>query len=148
MWQVLPGEYVQLGKQGSPRQGLVKPPPDLPPNSELLAPRSFRHAPCLGFCMKALRTRGFTGVPEEYPIRAHDTCAVGDARAMAAATRRVCLHFQCEPVRCRLEHSRPGTVSVSLSENDDEPQIRQRANYRNTEFLITTGVLASHLSEV
>lgn len=40
---------------------------------------------------------------------------------------------------CRLEHSRPGTVSVSLSENDDEPQIRQRANYRNTEFLITTG---------
>ena len=51
-----------------------------------------------------------------------------------------CLRAQwCEPVRCRLEHSRPGTVSVSLSENDDEPQIRQRANYRNTEFLITTG---------
>ena len=44
MWQVLPGEYVQLGKQGSPRQGLVKPPTDLPPNTELLASRSFRHA--------------------------------------------------------------------------------------------------------
>ena len=63
MWQVLPGEYVQLGKQGSPRQGLVKPPPDLPPNSELLAPRSFRRAPCLGFSTVPQRTRGLQGVP-------------------------------------------------------------------------------------
>ena len=63
VWQVLPGEYVQLGKQGSPRQGLVKPPPDLPPNSELLAPRSFRHAPCLGFLSKNPCTQGFHEVP-------------------------------------------------------------------------------------
>ena len=39
----------------------------------------------------------------------------------------------------RLEHTRPGTVSLSLSENDDEPFMKQRAQYRNTEFLITTG---------
>ena len=42
--QVLPGEYVQLGKQGSPRQGFVKPPANLPPNGELLAAKSFRQA--------------------------------------------------------------------------------------------------------
>lgn len=40
--QVIPGEYVQAGRQGSPRMGLVQPPTDLPSNSELLASRSFR----------------------------------------------------------------------------------------------------------
>jgi hypothetical protein len=45
--QVLPGEYIELGRQGSPRQGLVKPPSDLPPNSELLASKSFRRAPII-----------------------------------------------------------------------------------------------------
>lgn len=39
----------------------------------------------------------------------------------------------------RLEHSRPGTVSLSISENDDDPILKQRPSYRPTEFLITTG---------
>ncbi|BDA49114.1 probable peptidyl-prolyl cis-trans isomerase B [Coccomyxa sp. Obi] len=78
--RVIPGEYVQAGRQGSPRMGLVQPPTDLPPNKELLASRSFR-----------------------------------------------------------LEHSRPGTVSLSISENDDDPILKQRPSYRPTEFLITTG---------
>ncbi|KAL0020452.1 hypothetical protein WJX77_005028 [Trebouxia sp. C0004] len=39
----------------------------------------------------------------------------------------------------RMSHSRPGTVSLSLGTNDDDPGIRQRPGYRNTEFVITTG---------
>ncbi|KAK9864152.1 hypothetical protein WJX84_012172 [Apatococcus fuscideae] len=39
----------------------------------------------------------------------------------------------------RLEHRRAGTVSLSLSENDDDWRIRSRSNYRNLQFLITTG---------
>ncbi|KAK9919081.1 hypothetical protein WJX75_009237 [Coccomyxa subellipsoidea] len=78
--KVVPGGYVQAGRQGSPRMGLVQPPTDLPANKELLASRSFR-----------------------------------------------------------LEHSRPGTVSLSIAENDDDPLIKQRPSYSPTEFLITTG---------
>eukprot|EP00884_Botryococcus_braunii_P009119 jgi/Botrbrau1/18208/Bobra.53_1s0067.1 len=43
------------------------------------------------------------------------------------------------PRAFRLPHYRPGTVSLSLTENDDEPFVKQRPGYRNTEFLITTG---------
>ncbi|GMH36750.1 hypothetical protein BSKO_04623 [Bryopsis sp. KO-2023] len=39
----------------------------------------------------------------------------------------------------KLDHSRPGTVSLSIGDNDDTPLYRERANYRNTEFLVTTG---------
>ncbi|KAL3157549.1 hypothetical protein ABBQ32_012004 [Trebouxia sp. C0010 RCD-2024] len=39
----------------------------------------------------------------------------------------------------RMSHSRPGTVSLSIGTNDDDPGIRQRPGYRNTEFVITTG---------
>ena len=42
--QVLPGEYIEAGRQGSPRLGEVKPPTDLPPNNELLDSQSFRWA--------------------------------------------------------------------------------------------------------
>lgn len=38
-----------------------------------------------------------------------------------------------------LGHERPGTVSLALSENDDEEGMRLDAAYRNVEFLITTG---------
>lgn len=31
---------------------------------------------------------------------------------------------------CRLEHNRPGTVSIAIAENDDDPLLRQRTNYR------------------
>ncbi len=39
----------------------------------------------------------------------------------------------------RLTHSRPGTVSLSLSENDEEPSVRERPGYHPLEFLVTTG---------
>ncbi|XXG51978.1 hypothetical protein AAC387_Pa03g0415 [Persea americana] len=38
-----------------------------------------------------------------------------------------------------LTHSRPGTLSLCLGENDDEDEIKLNPNYRNVEFLITTG---------
>lgn len=38
-----------------------------------------------------------------------------------------------------LEHSRPGVVSLCLSENDDDDDIKLDPDYRNVEFLITTG---------
>lgn len=38
-----------------------------------------------------------------------------------------------------LGHSRPGVVSLCLSENDDDDEIKLNPNYRNVEFLITTG---------
>lgn len=38
-----------------------------------------------------------------------------------------------------LRHSRPGTVSLSLSENDDDEALKLSPDYRNVEFLITTG---------
>ncbi|KAJ8767710.1 hypothetical protein K2173_020650 [Erythroxylum novogranatense] len=39
----------------------------------------------------------------------------------------------------KLTHSRPGVVSLCLSENDDEEDLKLDPNYRNVEFLITTG---------
>ena len=39
-----------------------------------------------------------------------------------------------------MSHSRPGTLSLSIGTNDDDPGIRQRPGYRNTEFVITTGI--------
>lgn len=38
-----------------------------------------------------------------------------------------------------LEHSRPGVVSLCLSENDDDDSLKLSPNYHNVEFLITTG---------
>ncbi|KAL3747860.1 hypothetical protein ACJRO7_016642 [Eucalyptus globulus] len=38
-----------------------------------------------------------------------------------------------------LRHSRAGVVSLSLSENDDDEKIKMDPEYRNVEFLITTG---------
>ncbi|KAL2464424.1 Peptidyl-prolyl cis-trans isomerase CYP28 [Forsythia ovata] len=38
-----------------------------------------------------------------------------------------------------LEHSRAGVVSLCLSENDDDDDIKFNPNYHNVEFLITTG---------
>ncbi|KAH7300352.1 hypothetical protein KP509_24G058000 [Ceratopteris richardii] len=39
----------------------------------------------------------------------------------------------------KMNHMRPGTVSLCLSENDDEDQFKLDPDYRNVEFLITTG---------
>ncbi|XP_047940259.1 peptidyl-prolyl cis-trans isomerase CYP28, chloroplastic [Salvia hispanica] len=38
-----------------------------------------------------------------------------------------------------LEHSRPGVVSLCLSENDDDDDLKLSPDYHNVEFLITTG---------
>ncbi|KAL1565368.1 cytochrome P450 monooxygenase 28 [Salvia divinorum] len=38
-----------------------------------------------------------------------------------------------------LEHSRPGLLSLCLSENDDDDDLKLSPNYHNVEFLITTG---------
>jgi peptidyl-prolyl cis-trans isomerase B (cyclophilin B) len=79
--KVLPGAFVQAGRQGSKRQGEVFVPKDSQaPNPELLSGASYR-----------------------------------------------------------LQHMRPGTVSLMLSQNDDYPDIKQAREYRNMQFLITTG---------
>ncbi|MCO5601166.1 hypothetical protein L7F22_055285 [Adiantum nelumboides] len=39
----------------------------------------------------------------------------------------------------KIPHVRPGTVSLCLSENDDEDQFKLNPDYRNVEFLITIG---------
>ena len=44
-----------------------------------------------------------------------------------------------KPEAFALRHLRPGMVSLCLSENDDEDQFRLSTDYRNVEFLITTG---------
>ncbi|XP_065851337.1 peptidyl-prolyl cis-trans isomerase CYP28, chloroplastic [Euphorbia lathyris] len=44
-----------------------------------------------------------------------------------------------DPKAFKLLHSRPGLVSLNLSENDDEDDIKLDPDYRNVEFLITTG---------
>lgn len=78
--RLLPGQYIQAGRQGSRRMGEVLAPEALQANPELSRPESFR-----------------------------------------------------------LTHSRPGTLSLSLGENDENPTVKERSGYRNTEFLITTG---------
>jgi len=39
----------------------------------------------------------------------------------------------------KLQHLRPGTLSLSLTENDEDPLVQAGAGYRNVQFLITTG---------
>ncbi|TKY73060.1 Peptidyl-prolyl cis-trans isomerase CYP28 [Spatholobus suberectus] len=78
--KVFPGQYFLAGHQGRPDKGEVRPPHDLPRNTETV-----------------------------------------DAKAFA------------------LTHSRPGVVSLPLSENDDDDEIKLDPGYRNVEFLITTG---------
>jgi len=46
----------------------------------------------------------------------------------------------------KLRHQRPGTVSLCLSENDDEEAIKLNSDYRNVEFMITTGNECLHWS--
>ncbi len=44
------------------------------------------------------------------------------------------------PSAFKLRHTRPGTVSLALSENDDGAFIKERRGYKNVQFLITTGI--------
>jgi peptidyl-prolyl cis-trans isomerase B (cyclophilin B) len=70
--KISPGEFVQLGKQGTRRLGDVEPPAGvLQANTDLASPNPFK-----------------------------------------------------------LTHARPGTVSLSLSENDEDPKIREKSDYR------------------
>ncbi|MEW5299173.1 MAG: hypothetical protein WDW36_002213 [Sanguina aurantia] len=39
----------------------------------------------------------------------------------------------------KLPHRRPGTVSLSVSDNDEEPRLKLKKNFHSIEFLITTG---------
>ena len=58
------------------------------------------------------------------PLLAHPTSAASGGLTLA---------------HCRLQHFRPGTLSLAIAENDDEDRLRLQQSYRNTEFLITTG---------
>ncbi|PKI52301.1 hypothetical protein CRG98_027227 [Punica granatum] len=44
-----------------------------------------------------------------------------------------------DPRAFELKHSRAGIISLCLSENDDDEKIKMDPDYRNVEFLITTG---------
>ncbi|XP_020267023.1 peptidyl-prolyl cis-trans isomerase CYP28, chloroplastic, partial [Asparagus officinalis] len=44
-----------------------------------------------------------------------------------------------DPKAFQLKHLRPGTLSLCLSENDDYDEIKLDPDYRNVEFLVTTG---------
>lgn len=44
-----------------------------------------------------------------------------------------------DPKAFQLKHSRPGTLSLCLSVNDDYDEIKLDPDYRNVEFLVTTG---------
>ncbi|XP_059453566.1 peptidyl-prolyl cis-trans isomerase CYP28, chloroplastic [Corylus avellana] len=78
--KIFPGEFFLAGRQGRREKAEVRPPLDLPRNTETVDSRAFI-----------------------------------------------------------LPHSRAGVVSLCLSENDDDDDIKLDPNYRNVEFLITTG---------
>ncbi|KAM0933877.1 putative peptidylprolyl isomerase [Dioscorea sansibarensis] len=44
-----------------------------------------------------------------------------------------------DPQSFQLKHWKPGTLSLCLSENDDDDEIRLDPEYHNVEFLVTTG---------
>jgi cyclophilin family peptidyl-prolyl cis-trans isomerase len=78
--KIFPGEFFLAGRQGRREKAEVRPPLELPRNTETVDSRAFM-----------------------------------------------------------LTHSRAGVVSLCLSENDDDDDIKLDPNYRNVEFLITTG---------
>ncbi|VAI90944.1 unnamed protein product [Triticum turgidum subsp. durum] len=44
-----------------------------------------------------------------------------------------------DPKAYQLRHTRPGTLSLCLEQNDDDDSIKLSPNYHNVEFLVTTG---------
>ncbi|KAM4125553.1 hypothetical protein ACB094_01G318000 [Castanea mollissima] len=78
--KIFPGQFFLAGRQGRRNKAEVRPPHDLPRNTEAVESKAFL-----------------------------------------------------------LPHSRAGVVSLCLSENDDDEDIKLDPNYRNVEFLITTG---------
>uniref|UniRef100_A0A2N9FWQ4 PPIase cyclophilin-type domain-containing protein n=1 Tax=Fagus sylvatica TaxID=28930 RepID=A0A2N9FWQ4_FAGSY len=78
--KIFPGQFFLAGRQGRRDKAEVRPPVDLPRNTEAVDSKAFL-----------------------------------------------------------LPHSRAGVVSLCLSENDDDEDIKLAPNYRNVEFLITTG---------
>ncbi|CAL1358944.1 unnamed protein product [Linum trigynum] len=61
---------------------------------------------------------------------------LGEVRPPADLPRNV---EAVDPKAFRLAHSKAGVLSLCLSENDDEDDVKLDPNYRNVEFLITTG---------
>eukprot|EP00244_Chara_vulgaris_P007076 TRINITY_DN2655_c0_g2_i1.p1 TRINITY_DN2655_c0_g2~~TRINITY_DN2655_c0_g2_i1.p1 ORF type:complete len:333 (+),score=34.62 TRINITY_DN2655_c0_g2_i1:81-1001(+) len=78
--RIVPGQYIQGGRQGAADKGEVTPPSKLSRNQESVSSSAFK-----------------------------------------------------------LRHTRPGTVSLCLSVNDDTDAQRKRMGYQSVEFLITTG---------
>ncbi|KAG6599358.1 Peptidyl-prolyl cis-trans isomerase CYP28, chloroplastic, partial [Cucurbita argyrosperma subsp. sororia] len=78
--KIFPGQFFLAGRQGRRDKGAVRPPQQLPRNTETVKSDSFL-----------------------------------------------------------LSHSRGGIVSLCLSENDDDDELKLDPNYHNVEFLITTG---------
>ena len=102
---------MQAGRQGSKRMGELEVPFDLlPSNNEVTTATSF--------ALRHLR-------PGEAHLHAVFCCLqnwVGACMLISVACAGA-----------------PGTVSLNLSQNDDYPELRQAPNYRDAEFLITTG---------
>lgn len=75
--------------------------------------------------------------PGQYFLAGHQGDKPGDVRRptglIARNTETV------DPKAFELTHSRPGLLSLSLSENDDDDEIKLDPDYRNVEFSITTG---------
>ncbi|KAK9947422.1 hypothetical protein M0R45_003048 [Rubus argutus] len=75
--------------------------------------------------------------PGQYFLAGHQGDKPGDVRRptglIARNTETV------DPKAFELIHSRPGLLSLSLSENDDDDEIKLDPDYRNVEFSITTG---------
>ena len=71
------------------------------------------------------------------PAKCVPTCVLMHAPCLPAA--RQGNRDTLESSAFGLRHYRAGTVSLALSENDDDPAIQQRPGYTTTSVLITTG---------
>ncbi|KAM5548109.1 peptidyl-prolyl cis-trans isomerase CYP28, chloroplastic [Rosa sericea] len=75
--------------------------------------------------------------PGQFLLAGHQGDKPGDVRRPIGLVAR-----NTETVDSRafeLTHSRPGLLSLSISENDDDDEIKLDPDYRNVEFSITTG---------
>ncbi|KAF3453020.1 hypothetical protein FNV43_RR03453 [Rhamnella rubrinervis] len=74
--------------------------------------------------------------PSQFFLAGHQGDKPGEVRRPSGLSRNT------ETVDSKaflLTHSRPGLLSLCLSENDDDDSIKLDPDYRNVEFLITTG---------
>ncbi|TQD93552.1 hypothetical protein C1H46_020823 [Malus baccata] len=74
--------------------------------------------------------------PGQFFLAGHQGDKPGDVRRPSGLARNT---ETVDSKSFALTHSRPGLLSLNLSENDDEDDIKLDPEYRNVEFLITTG---------